>query len=220
MPTLADGDVVVVTSKIVSKAEGCTVELAASTPSAFATEWATKWDKDPRLVEVVLSESARIVRQVGRSADHRDPPRLRVRQHRRRPVVERRRRPSVGAAVGIPMHRRAACAPARRARRVDVAVIVTDTFGRPWREGQTDVAIGVAGIEPIRQLRRPARSPRPRVQGAGDLRRRRARQRRRTGQGQHSAGCRSPIIRGYAWEPTTTHRWRPSSVTRSRDLFR
>ena len=61
---LADGDIVVVTSKIVSKAEGCTVELAAVTPSTFATEWATQWDKDPRVVEVVLRESTRIVRQV------------------------------------------------------------------------------------------------------------------------------------------------------------
>src|SRR5262245_12450912 len=61
---LVDGDVVVVTSKVVSKAEGCTVELADVAPSQFAIEWATRWDKDPRVVEVVLRESSRIVRQV------------------------------------------------------------------------------------------------------------------------------------------------------------
>ena len=62
---LGDGDVVVVTSKVVSKAEGRTVELADVTPSGFATEWAARWDKDPRVVELVLAESSRIVRMVG-----------------------------------------------------------------------------------------------------------------------------------------------------------
>ena len=62
---LIDGDIVVVTSKIVSKAEGCAVELAAVEPSAFAAEFAGRWDKDARLVEVVLRESVRVVRQIG-----------------------------------------------------------------------------------------------------------------------------------------------------------
>jgi len=62
---IVDGDVVVVTSKIVSKAEGRIVELDDVTPSGFATDWATKWDKDPRVVELVLQESKRIVRMVG-----------------------------------------------------------------------------------------------------------------------------------------------------------
>ena len=63
---VVDGDVVVVTSKIVSKAEGAHRRARpTSTPSGFATEWATKWDKDPRVVELVLRESKRIVRMVG-----------------------------------------------------------------------------------------------------------------------------------------------------------
>ncbi len=62
---LTDGDVVVITSKIVSKAEGCAIELADVEASAFATTWAAKWDKDPRLVEVVLRESKRVIRQIG-----------------------------------------------------------------------------------------------------------------------------------------------------------
>ena len=62
---LADGDIVVITSKIVSKAEGCAVDLDEVVPSSFAVDWGSKWDKDPRVVEVVLRESARIVRQIG-----------------------------------------------------------------------------------------------------------------------------------------------------------
>ena len=62
---VTDGDIVVVTSKIVSKAEGRTVELDGVTPSDFAAQWAVVWDKDPRIVELVLRESKRVVRQIG-----------------------------------------------------------------------------------------------------------------------------------------------------------
>ena len=145
---LADGDILVVTSKIVSKAEGCTVELAAVTPSAFATDWATRWGKDPRVVEVVLRESSRIVRQV---AD------LLITETRHGFVcansgVDQSSSGASGRVLVLPPDPDAS---ARRLREAfsrdgrDVAVIVTDTFGRPWREGQTDVAIGVAGINPI-----------------------------------------------------------------------
>jgi len=58
---LNDRDIVVITSKIVSKAEGCAVELDTIEPSPFAESWAQRWDKDPRVVEVVLRESKRIV---------------------------------------------------------------------------------------------------------------------------------------------------------------
>src|SRR6266542_3505557 len=62
---LRDGDIVVVGSKIVSKAEGRAVELAEVTPSPFAIEWAKQWGKDPALVELVLLEAKRVVRQLG-----------------------------------------------------------------------------------------------------------------------------------------------------------
>ncbi len=62
---LQDGDIVVITSKIVSKVEGCAVELDDVEPSTFAVEWGERSDKDPRVVEVVLRESRRIVRQIG-----------------------------------------------------------------------------------------------------------------------------------------------------------
>lgn len=145
---LLDGDIVVITSKIVSKAEGCAIELGSVEPSAFAEEWGTRWEKDPRLVEVVLRQSKRIVRQIG-------------------PVlITETHHGFVCANSGVDQsssgaHERILVLPtdpdrsARDARArfgelgVDVAVVVTDTFGRPWREGQTDIAIGVAGINPL-----------------------------------------------------------------------
>lgn len=145
---LADGDIVLITSKIVSKAEGCTVELDEVEPSGFARSWAAEWDKDPRVVEVVLGESTRIVRQVG-------------------PVlITQTRHGFVCANSGVDQsssgaHGRVLVLPAdpdasaRRERDrfaelgIDVAVVITDTFGRPWREGQTDIAIGIAGLDPL-----------------------------------------------------------------------
>ncbi len=145
---LEDRDIVVVTSKIVSKAEGCAIELADVEPSTFATSWAVKWDKDPRVVEVVLRESRRIVRQIG-------------------PVlITETHHGFICANSGVDQsssgaHDRVLVLPpdpdgSARALRsrfaalgVDVAVVVSDTFGRPWREGQTDIAIGVAGIAPL-----------------------------------------------------------------------
>jgi coenzyme F420-0:L-glutamate ligase/coenzyme F420-1:gamma-L-glutamate ligase len=145
---LTDGDIVLITSKIVSKAEGRAIELVDVEPSRFAVDWGARWDKDPRVVEVVLGESRRIVRQIG-------------------PVlITETHHGFVCANAGVDQsssgaHERVLVLPedsdvsARTARGrfrelgVDVAVIVTDTFGRPWREGQTDIAIGVAGINPL-----------------------------------------------------------------------
>ncbi len=145
---LADGDIVVVTSKIVSKAEGCTAELAEVDPSPFAVRWAARWDKDPRVVEVVLRESKRVVRQIG--------PVLITETHHgfccANSGVDQSSSGAVDRVLTLPVDPDATCR-AHRARfrdlGVDVAVIMSDTFGRPWREGQTDVAIGVAGINPL-----------------------------------------------------------------------
>ena len=146
---LADGDIVVVTSKIVSKAEGRTIELDTVTPSEFAAQWAVMWSKDPRIVEIVLRESKRVVRQSRSGAHHRDPPRVRVRQLRCRPVVERCTRAG-GTCCPLDPDGSARVMRTRFAELgVDVAVIISDTFGRAWREGQTDVAIGVAGLAPL-----------------------------------------------------------------------
>jgi len=146
---LADGDIVVITSKIVSKAEGCAVELADVEPSPFAVSWAERWEKDPRVVEVVLRESKRIIRQIG--------PVLITETHHgfccANAGVDQSSSGAHGRVLVLPED---SDASARRFRQrfadlgVDVAVIVSDTFGRPWREGQTDISIGVAGINPLR----------------------------------------------------------------------
>lgn len=144
---LADGDVVVVTSKVVSKAEGATVELDAVTPSPLADGYAERWDKDPRVVEVVLRQAVRIVRMSGS---------VLITETRHGFVcansgVDQSSSGAVGRVVVLPADPDAS---ARQLRSrfgelgVDVAVIISDTFGRPWREGQTDVAIGLAGLAP------------------------------------------------------------------------
>jgi len=145
---IADGDVVVVTSKIVSKAEGRTVELADVEPSPFAAAWSKAWDKDPAVTELVLRESKRVVRQAG--------PIMITETHHgfvcANSGIDQSSSGAHGRVVLLPVD------PDESARRiragfrtagVDAAVIVSDTFGRAWREGQTDIAIGVAGIQPI-----------------------------------------------------------------------
>lgn len=145
---LADGDVVVVTSKIVSKAEGAVVELSTVEPSAVAAEYAARWDKDPRVVEVVLREAAGIVRMSG-------PVLITETRHGFVCANSGVDRSSSGAPDRVVVLPNDPDGSARSLRRrfaelgVDVAVIISDTFGRPWREGQTDVAVGLAGISPM-----------------------------------------------------------------------
>ncbi len=145
---LADGDIVVVTSKIVSKAEGCAIDLADVDPSEFARTWGERWEKDPRVVEVVLRESKRVIRQVG-------PVLITETHHGFCCANSGVDQSSSGARDRVLVLPRDPDASARGFRSrlrelgVDAAVIVSDTFGRPWREGQTDVAIGVAGINPL-----------------------------------------------------------------------
>jgi coenzyme F420-0:L-glutamate ligase / coenzyme F420-1:gamma-L-glutamate ligase len=145
---LTDGDIVLVTSKIVSKAEGCAVELDDVTPSEFAERWGRRWEKDPRVVEVVLRESRRIVRQVG--------PVLITETHHgfvcANAGVDQSSSGAHGRVLTLPPDPDASARTIRIGlceRGVDVAVVVTDTFGRPWREGQTDIAIGIAGMRPL-----------------------------------------------------------------------
>lgn len=145
---LADRDIVIITSKIVSKAEGCAIELDDVEPSSFASDWAARWDKDPRVVEVVLRESKRIIRQIG--------PVLITETHHgfccANSGVDQSSSGAHGRVLVLPKD---SDASARRFRGrfselgVDVAVVISDTFGRPWREGQTDIALGVAGMHPL-----------------------------------------------------------------------
>ncbi len=210
---IADGDVVVVTSKIVSKAEGRSVELSDVEPSPFAREWGTAWDKDPRLVEVVLRESVRIVRQVG-------PVLITETRHGFVCANSGVDQSSSGASGRVLMLPVDPDGSARRLRRglqrpgVDVAVIVTDTFGRPWREGQTDVAIGVAGIAPLHSYIGQHDPHGHEFQGAGDVRCRRAGGGGRARQGQHEPGAGGDRARLRLGARRARRRWRLSSARR------
>ena len=145
---IAHGDIVVVTSKIVSKAEGRTVELDSVTPSPFAQQFAEAWEKEPAIVELVLRESRRVVRQVG-------PVLITETRHGfvcANSGVDQSSSGAAGRAVLLPEDPDVSARGLRRGfqeRGADVAVVISDTFGRPWREGQTDIAIGIAGLNPV-----------------------------------------------------------------------
>lgn len=145
---VVEGDVFVVAQKVVSKAEGRTVRLAEIEPGALARDWAARYDKDPRMVEVVLKESRRIVRM------------------ERGVLIAETHHGFVCANAGVDASNvaedvvtllpedadqsaRDIQAELERQFNARVAVIVSDTFGRPWREGIANVAIGVAGIAPL-----------------------------------------------------------------------
>jgi coenzyme F420-0:L-glutamate ligase/coenzyme F420-1:gamma-L-glutamate ligase len=143
------GDVVVVTQKVVSKAEGRIVDLATITPSAFARQIADQWEKDARQVEVVLGETKRIVRM-----EHGV---MICETHHgfvcANAGVDASNVEKTGTLCLLPLDpdasARAVRDALRRALGVDVAVIISDTFGRPRREGHLNFAIGLAGIAPL-----------------------------------------------------------------------
>jgi coenzyme F420-0:L-glutamate ligase/coenzyme F420-1:gamma-L-glutamate ligase len=215
---VADGDVVVITSKIVSKAEGCAVDLADVEPSTFARDWGEKWEKDPRIVEVVLGEAERIVRQVG-------PVLITETRHGFVCANSGVDQSSSGAGDRVLVLPRDPDASARWARArfselgFDVAVVVTDTFGRPWREGQTDVAIGVAGINPLQsyigqydphghEFHVQELCIADELAAAAELVK------------GNTSRVPVAIVRGYEWEPDDTATMAPVIRDSSRDLFR
>ena len=154
--TLRDGDVVVIAQKIVSKAEGRTVDLATVTPGAEAIALAAEVEKDPRIVQVVLSESVRVVRS---------RPNLMIMQHRlgfvmaNAGVDQSNVAPSDGVqrALLLPVDPDGS-AETIRARLADrfgvkIGCVINDSFGRPWRRGTAGVAIGCAGLPSLIDLR-------------------------------------------------------------------
>jgi coenzyme F420-0:L-glutamate ligase/coenzyme F420-1:gamma-L-glutamate ligase len=150
---LRSGDVLVVTHKIMSKAEGRLVDLWTVEPSALAKEYAARWGKDPRQIEVVLRESRRVVRMD------------------RGVVISETRHGFVCANAGVdasnvpgedmvcllPVDPDRSAARLREALLerlgVEAPVVVSDSFGRAWRFGITDVAIGVSGMNPLADYR-------------------------------------------------------------------
>jgi coenzyme F420-0:L-glutamate ligase/coenzyme F420-1:gamma-L-glutamate ligase len=151
---LTRDDVLVVTQKVVSKAEGRVVDLATVTPRAEARAWGERWGKDPRQVELVLRESAEVVRWADGGL-----------------IIGRTRHGFVCANAGVDLSNvgggdAAALLPEdpdRSARELRArlgellgsrpAIVISDSFGRPWRNGIVNVAIGCAGLQPLLDLR-------------------------------------------------------------------
>jgi coenzyme F420-0:L-glutamate ligase/coenzyme F420-1:gamma-L-glutamate ligase len=146
--SIKNHDVIVVTHKIVSKAEGRVLNLSDVTPSNFAKKAGIHLGKDPRQVEVILAESRRLVRMV------------------RGLIIAETTYGFVCANAGVDQSNvdlgkivllpkkpdnsaRKIRNKIREAIKGDVAVVISDTFGRPWREGQVDVAIGLSGLDPF-----------------------------------------------------------------------
>jgi coenzyme F420-0:L-glutamate ligase/coenzyme F420-1:gamma-L-glutamate ligase len=151
-----DGDVLVVAQKIVSKAEGCYVDIATVQPSERAIALAAEVDKDPRFVEVVLSQSKRVVR-------HR--PGLLIVEHRLGFVMANAGidHSNVAAQSGgervllLPLDPDGSAQALRRhllaVFGIGIGVIISDSFGRPWRKGTVGVALGAAGLPAFVDLR-------------------------------------------------------------------
>jgi coenzyme F420-0:L-glutamate ligase/coenzyme F420-1:gamma-L-glutamate ligase len=215
-------DVLVVAQKIVSKAEGRVVDLAAVEPTAKALALAAEVGKDPRLVAVILSESARVVRA------------------RRGVLIVEHKLGFIMANAGVdqsnvgpqdggsrvlllPENPDRSAESLRRGLKaltgVDVAVVINDSFGRPWRQGTAGVAIGVAGLPALVDLRgRPDLFGRKlevsvigfadEVAAAGSL-----------AMGQADEALPAVLIRGLSWSASDST---AASIVRSpsEDLFR
>jgi coenzyme F420-0:L-glutamate ligase/coenzyme F420-1:gamma-L-glutamate ligase len=140
--------VVAIAQKIVSKAEGAIVDLREIRPSALAQSWAQEWQKDARLIELILAQSRRIVK-MDRGVIISET------QHGfvcANAGVDQSNVDGDDSATILPDDPDASAERLRTSLQCG-AVIITDTFGRPWREGLVDVAIGVSGLDPLNDLR-------------------------------------------------------------------
>jgi coenzyme F420-0:L-glutamate ligase / coenzyme F420-1:gamma-L-glutamate ligase len=215
---IQNGDILVVTHKIVSKAEGRIVDLPSVNPSTKAIRMAKEHDKDPRVMELILMESTRILRAKNGI------------------VISETKHGFVCANAGVDqsnvegdMAVLLPVAPDRSASRLkdavkkkvgkEVAVVITDTFGRPFRNGQTNVTIGIAGINPIksyigtcdmygRKLRVSEIAVADEIASAAELVMGKA------------EGTPVAIVRGYSFKKTAKSSVKPLLRARERDLFR
>ena len=148
-PSLEDADIVVIAHKVVSKAQGRVRRLSEIDPSERARELASEHAKDPRHIQAILDEAAELVR-AARGV-------LIVRTHDgfvcANAGIDESNAPAEGTVVLLPLDPDGA-ARELRARLRELtgrhpAVLITDSFGRAWRHGQLDVALGAAGLEPL-----------------------------------------------------------------------
>jgi coenzyme F420-0:L-glutamate ligase / coenzyme F420-1:gamma-L-glutamate ligase len=215
---IQNGDILVVTHKIVSKAEGRVVELDSIKPSTKAVSMAKEHDKDPRIMELILKESSQILRAKDGI------------------IISETRHGFVCANAGVDQSNVKGdtavllpLAPDESADRIlhavkkkvgkEVAVIITDTFGRTFRNGQTNVAIGIAGINPIksyigtsdmygRKLRVTEIAVADEIASASELVMGKA------------EGTPVAIIRGYDFEKASKASTKSLIRAKNRDLFR
>jgi coenzyme F420-0:L-glutamate ligase / coenzyme F420-1:gamma-L-glutamate ligase len=206
--------IVAVAQKIVSKSEGAIIDLRTIQPSALARSWAAEWNKDARLIELILSQSRRIVKMD------------------RGVIIAETQHGFVCANAGVDQSNVSGddfatvlpVDPDASASRLHTnlgcgAVIITDTFGRPWREGLVDVAIGVAGLDALddhrgradrhgRKLASTIIAVADQLAAAAGLVMRK------------DAGCPVALIRGFEWQPSADGSARALLRKPEQDLFR
>ncbi len=157
--SIINGDIIVFAQKIISKAEGRIVKLHEVSPSSFAITVASELDKDPRIIEVILGETKRIVRMEQGRLDKGG----KLIVETRGGIVCANAGVDASNVSGGGMVTLLPLDPDASARRlvegfkeelgVEVAVIITDTVGRPWREGLTEIAIGCWGMKPLKDYK-------------------------------------------------------------------
>ncbi len=155
---LENGDVLVFAQKIISKAENRIVKLGDVKPSPFALTLSKEVSKDPRLVEVILGETTKIIKM-----DQRKPEKGRLIVETRGGVISANAGVDASNVSGgdsvtlLPVDSDLSAERLAKGFKkesgADVAVIITDTVGRPWREGLVDIAIGCSGIKPLKDYR-------------------------------------------------------------------
>jgi coenzyme F420-0:L-glutamate ligase/coenzyme F420-1:gamma-L-glutamate ligase len=215
---IQNDDILVVTHKIVSKAEGRVIDLASIKPSTKAIRMAEEHDKDPRVMELILNESTQILRAKNGI------------------IISETKHGFVCANAGVDQSNVEGdtavllpVAPDESASRLqdavkkkvgkEIAVVITDTFGRTFRNGQTNVAIGIAGINPIksyigtydmygRKLRVTEIAVADEIASAAELVMGKA------------EGTPVAIVRGYNFERASRSSVKSLLRTKERDLFR
>ena len=156
--TIEGGDILVIAQKIVSKAEGRIVDLEEVDPSGFAKTLSKEVSKDPRLIEVILAETTKIIKM-----DQRKPEKGRLIVETRGGVISANAGVDASNVTGgdtvtlLPIDSdesaRSLAKGFNDLHSTEVAVIITDTVGRPWRDGLVDIAIGCAGIKALKDYR-------------------------------------------------------------------
>jgi coenzyme F420-0:L-glutamate ligase / coenzyme F420-1:gamma-L-glutamate ligase len=150
---LQHGDILTVCQKIISKAEGRLVSLNEIEPSPLAQQFAARWDKDPREVELVMRQTNRIVRMDNAVLIVETGPGWVCANA----GIDQSNSLGDDVAILLPEDSDASASRIRdelkRMTGAEVAVLVTDTFGRPWRDGLTEVCLGIAGMDPLLDMR-------------------------------------------------------------------